>query len=222
MIKDLRQDFSKASDEVRNKLAIQFEPLVNKIVGQQYRILKADWDVLKSMAYEGLADAMNKYDPTRSKMTFTQYAAFAMLNSIRNSSSTELHVVAMTSYMQNKVRNGEIPGSTFETMSIDSCVRADTDERPSNEAQYGLFEQASFEDGDIIKTLCDDLKTNCNATDVYCFMHYYGLLDCPETPVKDLADTFGVTSGRISQRIKKVEKYIKSNEDLLDILRSLL
>lgn len=222
MIKDLRQDFSKAPREVREQLAKQFEPLVNKIVGQQFRILKTDWNTLKSMAHEGLVDAMNKYDPTRSKMTFTQYAAFAMLNSIRNNSVSELHVVTMTSYMMDKVKEGKIPGSTFETISIDTHIHPDQDNKPSNEAQYGLYEEANWSDGDIIGRLHEGILRGCTNLDVYCFMHYYGLLDYETMAVKELAKDLGVTSGRVSQRIKKVERYIKGDEDLMDILRSLL
>lgn len=92
-ITDLRQSFANASAAVRNQLAIQFEPLVNRIVKQQSLILKMDWGSLKSMAYEGLVIAMNTYDPTKSGMTFTQFAAFAMLNHIRTTSCVECHTV---------------------------------------------------------------------------------------------------------------------------------
>lgn len=222
-ITDLRQNFSQADLQTRNQLAIQFEPLVNKIVNQQVKILKTDWDTLKSMGYEGLVQAMNQYDPTKSKMTFTQYAAFAILNNIRNRSCEELHTVKMTSYTQDQIRKGKITGTTFATVSMQACINPDSEDTNQNrEMKYDCYVSAKFSDGDPMETLKTEVCSHCHPTDAQCFFCYYGVCGYEEKTVMDMAAEMGVTSGRISQRIKKVLDYIRHNESLKEILATLL
>lgn len=244
-ITNLRQSFANASQEVRNQLARQFEPLVNKIVAQQQKMLKTDWNTLLSMGYEGLAIAMNTYDPERSGMTFTQYAAFSILNNIRNCSCTELHTVKLTSYTQDQIRKaGEeakkaqeasddpyvaamapagIGMTTFTSVSISNVMNPQNDNDNMNrEMRYGIYESAKFADGNVFEQLKLEVDANCNKTDAYCFYHYFGICGYPEKQVAELAEEFNVTSGRISQRLKKVIDFIKKNENLRESLASLL
>lgn len=223
VITDLRQSFVNASAEVRNQLAIQFEPLVNKIVSQQSKILKTDWNTLKSMGYEGLVLAMNQYDPERSKMNFMQYAAFSILNNIRNCSCDELHTVKLTSYTQEQIKKGEMEGTTFATVSISATINPDSEDTNANrEIRYGVYESAKFADGDPMEVLKTEILDNCNEMDALCFFHYYGVCGYEEKTVLVLADELKVTSGRVSQRIKKVVEYIKKNESLCEVLASLV
>jgi hypothetical protein len=238
-ITNLRQSFAAAPAEVRNQIARQFEPLVNKIVSQWHRRLKTDWYTLKSMAYEGLTIAMNTYDPERSQMNFTQFAAFAMLNNIRNCSCTELHTVKLTSYTQEQIKKTQadvaadaevcenaapgIGATTFTTVSISAVMNpAGDNENMNREMRYGVYESAKFEDGDPMELLKTEVDTHCNATDAYCFYSFFGVCGVPEKQVTELAAELNVTSGRISQRIKKVLDYIKSNEDICEAMASLL
>ena len=244
-ITNLRQSFANASQEVRNQLARQFKPLVNKIVAQQQKVLKTDWGTLESMGYEGLAIAMNTYDPERSGMTFTQYAAFSILNNIRNCSCTELHTVKLTSYTQDQIRKANakvkqeqeanedpyvastapagIGTTTFTSVSISNVMNPNSDNDNMNrEMRYGIYESAKFADGDVFEQMRLEIDANCNKTDAYCFYHYFGICGYPEKQVAELAEEFKVTSGRISQRLKKVIDFIKKNEDLCESLASLL
>ena len=225
-ITNLRQSFVNASAEVRNQLAKQFEPLRNKIVGQQYKRLKTNWDTLVSMANEGFVIALNTYDPERSQMTFTQFAAFSMLNNIRNCSCIELHTVKLTSYTQDQIKKqaekGEGPGTTFTSVSISAITNPAADNDNMNrEMKYGVYESAKFGDGDPLELLKVMVEDNCNSTDAYCFLSYFGI-GYPEKQVIELAEELKVTSGRISQRIGKVTKYVKGNELLCESLASLL
>ncbi len=240
-ITNLRQSFVNADVETRNQLARQFEPLVNRIVGQQHKILKTDWSSLKSMAYEGLVIAMNTYDPERSGMTFTQFAAFAMLNNIRNCSCVELHTVKLTSYTQGQIKKAQeearkdeasdqfgvapagIGATTFTSVSISAAMNpAGDNDNMNREMRYGIYESAKFGDGDPMELLKFQVDMHCNKTDAYCFFHYFGVCGYPEKQVTELAEEFGVTSGRISQRLKKVIDYVKSDELLCESLASLL
>ena len=65
------------------------------------------------------------------------------------------------------------------------------------------------------------IDTHCKAVDVECFCKYYGLFGYEETPVFKIAKEMNVTSGRVSQRVKAVLKYIKTDELLLDSLKSM-
>lgn len=242
-ITNLRQSFANASQEVRNQLARQFEPLVNKIVAQQQKVLKTDWSTLKSMGYEGLAIAMNTYDPDRSGMTFTQYAAFSILNNIRNCSCTELHTVKLTSYTQDQIRkvneaakktqedsddpyiapNRGVGTTMFTSVSISNVTNSNGDNDNMNrEMRYGIYESAKFANGDIFEQMKLEIDEHCNKTDAYCFYHYFGICGYPEKQVNELAEEFKVTSGRISQRLKKVIDFIKKDENLCEGLASLL
>ena len=241
-ITNLRQSFANASQEVRNQLAKQFTPLVNKIVGQQQKILKTDWGTLMSMGFEGLAIAMNTYDPERSGMTFTQYAAFSILNNIRNCSCIELHTVKLTSYTQDQIRKANaaakkaeetdetysgapagVGTTTFTSVSISNVMNPSGDNDNMNrEMRYGIYESAKFANGDIFEQIKVEVDSHCNKTDAYCFYHYFGICGYPEKQVIELAEELNVTSGRISQRLKKVIDFIKKDENLCEGLAALL
>lgn len=225
-ITNLYQSFA-TNTKVRNQLVRQFEPLINKIVTQQSKILKADWHQLKSMGYEGFTLALNNYDPNKSKMSFMQYAAYSIFNNIRNRSYEELHIVKMTSYACKQIEDGKIHGNTFETISFDkhSSYRNNRnicDETNNLEMKWNIYESAKFADGDIMDTLHQNVIDNCNELDAKCFFQYYGICGYEEKTVQEISKELSVTSGRVSQRIKRVVKYVQQNEDLIELLGSLL
>lgn len=228
-IQDLHQDFSKADARTRQLLAIQMEPLVNKIVYQQSKVLKTEWDVLKSLGYEGLAIAMNQYDPKKSSMSFLQYAGFSILNTIRNGATLETNVVKMTSYMQDRIRKGMREGSTFNSVSISTLTSASEREGEDNDCHNKEIEHGTYVmpitnifSEDPISLLIREVEKNCHPLDAECFFQYYGLPGYPEKTVLQIATEHQVTSGRISQRIKKVVEYVKNHEELRDALWSLV
>lgn len=218
-ITNLRQSFKNASQAVRNQLAIQFKPLIIKIVSQESKKLRTDWKTLESMAYEGFAIALNVYDPERSKMDFKSFAAYAMLNNIRNCSQTDLHTIKLTAYMRDQILAAG--GTTFTTFSIEKIFHDDDRDVRISEIKYGVYENAKFADGDPMELLKYQIDTHCKAVDVECFCKYYGLFGYEETPVFKIAKEMNVTSGRVSQRVKAVLKYIKTDELLLDSLKSM-
>lgn len=229
-ITNLRQSFINASESVRNQLAKQFQPLVSKIVRQQLSKLKTDWLTLESMAQEGLVLAMNKYDPERSKMDFKQFAAFEILNNIRNCSGLELHTVKLTSYTQGQIKSkaegseevgGGIGTTTFTTVNISSVMSPEGSENTNREVRYGMYENATFAEGDIMEHLKVTIQDKFNETDCYCFLSYFGICGYEEKKVTELAEELGVTSGRVSQRINKVKEFIKKDSLLVEGLAQL-
>lgn len=209
---DERQCFKDASEAVRTQIVHQFRGLVVKIVTQQYNKWnkKVPWGDIESIAYEGLVMAMNGYDPEKSKMTFAQYAAFSILNNIRNRLTEEVRAVRMTAYGVEKARKEG--SSTFNTLSLDSCITFKHEEIHSTKIYYTPI----WMNGDFREYLTSRLEERFNEKDRYCFYSYYGLFQYAEKKVSELAKELGVTSGRISQRIKKIVKYIKQDEELME------
>ena len=72
--------------------------------------------------------------------------------------------------------------------------------------------------GHLATTLTDKF----NETDCYCFFSYYGICGVEEKKVTELAAELKVTSGRISQRIRKIIDYIKKDSLLCEGLGQLV
>ena len=100
----------------RNNLVRDYEPLINKLTKQFVDKVHYPWAEIKSMAYEGLAIAMSTYDPERSKMTFTQFAGFAIRNNILTSLDNELRTIKMSAYAQKVSISSSI--SVFSLISL--------------------------------------------------------------------------------------------------------
>ena len=120
--------YSELNQKERNELAKQYEPLVNKLVKQFSTKVAIDWYEIKSMAYEGLALAIEKYDDERSNMTFTQFAAFSIRNNILTCLDNESRTVKMTNYTQKKAIEAGDP--VFTSVSIDRSIRCDDEKKP--------------------------------------------------------------------------------------------
>ena len=207
----------------KNELVKKYEPLVNKMVRQFSEKVHAPWDDIKSMAYEGLAIAINTYDTERSNMTFTQFAGFAIRNNILTSLNNELRTVKLSAYAQKKVV--EYGESTFNTVSIDSLNTNDdnTHVGMSNSKYYSAMSvDAKFDDGDVFETLYYELENNFSDRDCKIFYMTFGLKNYDITKGKDIAEHFKVYKGTVSVRVSVMIIFIRKNEDLMEILANLL
>ena len=207
----------------KNDLVKQYEPLINKIVKQFSDKVHAPWDDIKSMAYEGLAIAINAYDSERSNMTFTQFAGFAIRNNILTSLNNELRTVKLSAYAQKKVT--ELGESTFNTVSIDSMVSNNDDAHmgiSSTKYYSAISVDAKFDDGDIFETLYYELEKNFSERDCKIFYMTFGLKEYEVTKGKDIAEVFNVSKGTVSVRVNIMINFIRKNEDLMEILANLL
>lgn len=213
----------------KNSIAIQYEPLVNKITKQFVDKIKVSWDDVKSMAYEGLAIAMNTYDPNKSKMTFTQFAGFAIRNNILTGLNNELRTVKLSAYAQKKaVERGD---AVFNSVSMDGFRRENPQESDCRGSmgmasirdwrEY-LNEPAKFSDGDIFDTLYSKLEENFATRDCEIFYMTFGLKDYDETKGKDIAEYFGISRSLVSIKLKTVIKFIQHDEDLVEVLSNLI
>lgn len=203
----------------KNNLAMQYEALVNKLVKQFSSKVCVNWQDIKSMAYEGLALAIEKYDEERSDMTFTQYAAFAIRNNILTGLTNETRTVKMTAYMQGKAT--EAGESLFTSISIDRSMRADDEKKPL-EVKLGMVSDETFSDGDVFEYLNVRLLENFKERDVKMFYKTFGLMGEDDMKGKDIAKEFGVSGAVISNKVNKILKWIKTDTDLCEVLSNLL
>lgn len=207
------------TEKERNELAKQYEPLVNKLTKQYTSRIQVEWNVVKSMAQEGLVIAMNSYDETKSKMTFTQFAAFAIRNNILSKLDEELRTVKLSSYAQKKVK--EAGESLFNTVSIDQPIPADADIKP-REIVMGMYENAKFDDGDVYDYLYSRIDEKFAERDCKIFYKTFGLKGEEEMKGKDIAAEMGISEGLVSQKVKKIVTWIRKDNELCEMLSNLL
>ena len=211
----------------QNALVTKYEPLVNKLTKQFVDKINVPWDDVKSMAYEGLAIALNSYDPNRSKMTFLQYAGFAIRNNILTGLNNELRTVKLSAYAQKKaVERGD---AVFNSVSIDYS----NNDNPSDSG-YGfagapkrnewnkLSTSDKWSDGDVFETLYSKLEDNFSTRDCEIFYMTFGLKNYDETKGKDIADYFGISRSLVSVKVKGIIGFIQKDNDLVEILANLL
>lgn len=213
----------------RNVIAKDYEPLVNKITKQMYtkNAGRIGWDDIKSMAYEGLVIAMNTYDPDRKTkdgkpLSFTQFAAWSILNNIRTKLSEECRTVKMSAYMQAKaIAEGN---TTFESIGFENKDDEGNEINISKvfkSLERTLYSTPNWQDGDVESYVYMKIEERFDEKDIELFYRYYGLHGYEEAKVLELAKELNVTSGRVSQRIKKIVNYIKSQDDLCEMIAKL-
>lgn len=206
----------------KNKLVQQYEPLINKITKQYSNKVKASWEDIKSMAYEGFAIAINSYDSTRSSMTFAQFAGFAIRNNILTGLNNELRTVKLSAYAQKKAtENGD---AVFNSVSIETNWDSDSDRTggPSKKDMLNLRQEEKFSDGDIFETLYTKLENNLPMRDCEIFYRSFGLKDFDEEKGKDIAVHFGISRALVSIKLNAVIKFIQKDTELIDVLSNLL
>ena len=206
----------------KNQLTRQYEPLINKITKQYSDKVKASWEDLKSMAYEGFAIAINTYDSTRSKMTFAQFAGFAIRNNILTSLNNELRTVKLSAYAQKKaIEKGD---AVFNSVSIETNWDSDSDHvgGPKKKDMLNLRQEAKFDDGDIFETLYSKLEENLPMRDCEIFYRTFGLKDFEEEKGKDIAVYFGISRALVSIKLRSVIQFIQKDEELVEVLSNLI
>lgn len=219
-------NYNNTTQQEKNKLAAQYEALVNKITAQFFKKGLMGWDDIKSMAYEGLAIAFTKYDEERSDMSFVQYAAYSIRNNILTCTDNELRTVKLSNYAQKKATMaGEAlynsVSMTTITGSRDDGLVGKGNDRISKEFKYGLYEGPKWEYGDAYAYIYSRVEEEFNERDCQMFYMVFGLKGHEETKGKDIAKYFGISEGLVSQKVKKVIKFIKNDEELCEILGNL-
>lgn len=209
-----------ADIKTQNAMTRRYEPLVNKITNQFVKKARMPWDMIKSMAYEGLVLAFKNYDPERSSLTFLQYAGFSIRNTILISLDNEVRTVKMNNYTQKQaIERGETP---FNTVRISQVIPQKDNDNNNTEMRYGVYENEKFSCGDIYEYLYYRIDSVFSPRDCEIFYKTFGLKGYPDEKCQDIAKFYGVSNGLISQKVKKIVRYIKADEDLREMLAQLL
>ena len=208
---------------IDNAFVEQYEPLLNKLTKQFVDRVKAPWDDVKSMAYEGLVIAYNTYDPKRSNMTFVQFAGFAIRNNILTSLNNELRTVKLSAYAQKKAT--ELGEAIFNSVSMDNKFSNDPTEvisAPKAKDWAQLSVSAKWSDGDVFETLYSKLEENFASRECEIFYMTFGLNGHDEVKGKDIANHFNISPSLVSINLKRIIKFIQKDEELIEILTNLL
>lgn len=207
------------TDKQKNELTKQYEPLINKLTSQFYQTVQMDWDSIKSMAYEGFALALNKYDESKSSMSFMSFAAFEMRNNIMTCLTEESRTVKLP--FEEQKRRKERGETLFTSVSIDRSIRDEDDIKP-REIVMGMYVPAKFDDGDVFKYLYERLEEKFPQRECDMFYMTFGLKGYEETANQDIAKRFGVSEGLVSQKKRKIIDWIKTDRDLCEMLSNLV
>lgn len=217
------KDYNKLTTIEKNTLAKQYEPLVNKITKQFYDSTKVDWSSLKSMAYEGLSLAFNTYDSKKSSMKFLSYAAYAIRNNILTGIDNEARTVKLSNYAQKKALERGEP--LFNSVSMSELTKSSDDgptHRFTKEYKCRLYDSDKFSNGDPLDYLYKRLEEKFGGRDLEMFYKCFGLKGYEDYKNKDIAKEYGVSEGLVSQKIKKVITFIQKDNDLCEMLGSML
>lgn len=217
------EEMMNLSQREQNKLIMKYEPLVVKITRQFVQKTGQPWEVIKSMAYEGLILAFKNYDASKSELTFLQYAGYSIRNCILYSLDNELRTVKMNQYNQAQaVASGD---PLFNMVNFDQLIKDSDDGRDSNrsvEIRLGFYENEKFSCGDIYEYLYYRIEQNFKQRDCEMFYKVFGLNGFADEKSQDVAKFYNVSNGLISQKIKKIVEFIKHDNDLCEMLGQLL
>ena len=197
----------------RNELAKKYLPLIKKISNQFLNSSPLEYDEIEGFAWEGFVLAMNKYDPTKSDMTFTSYAAFGIKNAIMNGINSSGQTIAVSLYNRKKMaENGEdIPTS----VSLEKNF-----ENEDHLLSLGFEDDVVFDNP--WKVMLDKVKANFDEEYVDIFCSIYGLDGHDVEKGKDIAERLGISGCLVTKRTKKIINFIKNDKELSSILRDLL
>ena len=236
---DLTMDLE--TEKGRTAVIKQYGPLVYKIANQFIGKENLDKAELISVGFEGLTQAMNTYQKPIDKSelkddaereeaeeakrtSFKTWASYkirwAILGEIYDNSRT-----IRMSY--NDRRNAYTKGETTNlTTSLDSMAGKDGEEGSMQDHIAGLATTDTLTASEQQKRwdkLFDELGKHFSKRDMVVFLKYFGLGGEKEEKGKDIAAEFNMTPAMVTHIVtKKILPYIKSNEDLLDIMSDLL
>lgn len=235
---DLTMDLD--TEKGRTAVVKQYGQLVYKIVNQFLGKENLDKAELVSAGFEGLTKAINTYKKpvakaeigdeeerneaeTARRSSFKQYASymirFAILAEIYDNSRT-----IRMSY--NDRKNAYAKGDTTNlTKSLDSVMgKGDEDYAQDHQASLGVNDKINADQQQVKWTkLFDTLGKHFSKRDVIVFLKYFGLGGEKQEKGKDIAKEFNMNPAMVTHIVtKKIIPFMKSNDELMDILSDLL
>lgn len=201
----------------REEYANQYTPLVYKIANQNKDKTPLTYDDIIGFGFEGLADAMNTYNPD-SGQSFLQYAAYRIYYFIMNGTNREGHIVTFSNYQQKKAKAEGRP--TYIHQSILS--RTDSD----GEEHWNIPEPSVDPDRTSVDNALEDIRifvtSHFSARDADIFFQTFGLGDKEDVPRTQIAKQYKVSSAAITYVNQRIITAIRSDEVLCEELEDLL
>lgn len=204
----------------KNELVKQFEPLINKLTSQFHKTVQMDWDSIKSMAYEGFALALNKYDESRSSMSFMSFAAFEMRNNIMTRLTEESRTVKLP--FEEQKRRKLDGGALFNTVSIDRSYNGEDEGVQAKNIVMSMSHTEHFDEGDTFDYIYSRLEEQFPLRECQMFYMTYGLKGMEECPNQEIAKHFNVSEGLVSQKKRKIIDWIKKDREICEMLHNLI
>lgn len=191
--------------QITNKDVKQYEKLVYKIAHQLAPKSPLPFDDVVQYGYEGLLEAFEIYDETKSKQTFLQFAAYRIRFFIMNMSVREGYICRMNDYALSKT-------GAFTVDCNKSKVCQELIDEPVE----------SVDSKDIMSKLSRFIESNFKRNEYEIFYKFFGICGYKQTKGVDIALEYGISSTRISLNNKKIISKIKTNNLLIEQLSKLL
>lgn len=201
---DLLVDLS--TEKGKNAAAKMYAPLVYKIADQE-RKKNAGWmsfDDLLAAGYEGLANALHKYDP--SKGNLKTYVGYCILQAIQHDRTENGHTLSGTNSWAEEHHGDELDG-----VSIDSIIGSNDDEFDQDHLAFlGIEDDHRHIDHGIEKRADEYLEdlykiidNKFSSRDCNIFYRYFGLKDFygKKEKSKDIAKSYGMSEGNIRNSV---------------------
>ena len=205
------------NDKEREEYAKMYTPFVYKIALQNKDTSPLAYEDILGFGFEGLADAMNTYDPSKGQ-SFMQYAGYRIYYYIMNGSYEEGHVVKFSAYQQEQAKKQGLP--TFIAKSIV------TTQDGSGDLHWNIPEPIEEPYKPNLEHILDNLKsfvkTHFNERDADIFFQTFGLGKQEDVPRVQIAKQYGVSSAAITYINQRILKAIREDDTLRDDLEDLL
>ena len=218
---DFKPNFT---EKEKNQFAKQYENLVRKLVKQTVDKGFNEWSQIESAAWEGFALAMKDYNPDRSKLTFTQYAGWSIRNKILSAIDDELRTVKVSWYNRKKAEKNDEPVFKRVTFETSSSNNDDSPKTSNGKFNFeGMHTNPTFSDGDVYEYMYSRLESKFSKEICDIFYRSFGLKGYEEIQTgKDIAKAVGLSEGAISQKIKKVVTWMRSDTEMCEMLSNLI
>lgn len=205
------------NNKEREIYARQYTPLVYKIVEQNRDKSPLTYDDIVGFGFEGLADAMNTYEPEFGQ-SFLQYAAYRIYYFIMNGTNREGHIVAFSDYQQKKAKQEGRPTYIFQQ------IQSKTDE--NGEEQWNIPEMSIDPEKTNIGQALEDIRifvsTRFSARDTDIFFKTFGLGEEDDVPRIKIAKQYNVSSAAITYVNQRIIAAIREDDALREELEDLL
>lgn len=203
------KNYENLTQREKNQLVKQYEGCIVTITNQFNKNTGIEWEVLQSWAMEGLAEAFIKYDETKTKQTFGQFAMYRMRWRILRAINGEREDVAIK-YPQYAYTSGHIDINPYRKCDVydPKYNLAETLINNTELDEWGIFYQVLNKK--YHKTLNLEL-----------FYKRFGLNGFDETSNADLSEEYGLRRCNVSTRTTDVLKFIKNDPELFEMLKSM-